>query len=112
MRFRDALQALTPVIWAVCLALLVSRKRLVSGLTRSGAVDAASARPIPGRALTRFWRTRLLAGGVLRSADGERFWLDRTAWDAYMRVRRRRGLTIGISLAAALLVFAAFAAWR
>ena len=112
MRLRDALQAFTPVIWAVCLALLVSRKRLVSGLTRDGIIDAASARPIPRGGLTRFWRTRLLAGGVLRSADGERFWLDRPAWDAYMRVRRRCGLTIGITLAAALLVFATFAAWR
>jgi hypothetical protein len=112
MRLRDALQALAPVVWAIALALVVSRKRLVRSLTRDGAVDAPSARPIPAGGLSGFWRKRLLAAGVLQSVDGERLWLDTGAWDAYMRVRRRRGLTIGIVLAAGLLVIAALAKVR
>lgn len=112
MGLRDALQALAPVLWAAALVLVLSRKRLVRNLTRAGAVDAASAQPVSGRGPIGFWRRRLSAAGVLRSAGDDRFWLDVPAWDAYWRVRRRRGLTVGITLAAALLLVAAYAAWR
>ena len=112
MGLRDALQVLAPVLWAAALALVVSRKRLVAGLRRDRALDPSSARPVPARGLTGFWRRKLASAGVLRSADGERFWLDAPAWEAYWRIRRRRGLTIAIPLAAALLLWAALSSCR
>ena len=112
MGLREALQALAPVLWAAALVLVLSRQRLIRTLIRTGAIDAASARAVSGRGPIGLWRRRLTTAGVLRSADGERFWLDAPAWDAYWRIRRRRGLTIGITLGAALLLFAAYGAWR
>ena len=112
MPIRETLQALAPLLWTVAILFVVTRTRLIRRLTRGGAFDEASAKPLAGRGLPGFWRRRLVTAGVLRSTDGARFWLDRPAWEAYMRVRRRRGLTVGITLAAALLAFAALAVWR
>ena len=102
----ELVQALGGVLWVVAIVLLASRRRFVRRLRDAGAVDAATAQTVAAGRLAGFWRRRLSADGVLRTADGERFWLDADAWAAHQRARRRRGLTIAAALAATILMTA------
>ena len=112
MRLVDFLGAVAPLLGAIAAVLLATRGRTVRGFQQAGASSAAMAQPLTGRRLVGWWERRLAANGVLKTADGTRYWLDDEAWQAYQSVRKRRGLTIGISLATALLAAAAIAKFR
>ena len=85
--------------------LLATRRRLVRKLQRAQAYDDASAVVLAGRfPLQRWWQSRLEAEGVLKTVHGGRYWLDRSAWQRYRAVRRRRGLTIVACAALAVAV--------
>jgi hypothetical protein len=85
---------------------LATRRHLVRKLQRAQAYDDLSAVALTGWfPWQRWWQSRLEAVGVLKVAHGGRYWLDRSAWQHYRAIRRRRALTIvvGMALGAAIM---------
>ncbi|MDG3004297.1 hypothetical protein [Paludisphaera mucosa] len=82
-------------------------RRIVEHLREAGAVDAASATPVPvqnwlGKRVLR----HLLAGGAVHEAEGG-YYLDAAAYAAY---RSRRARTAGL-IVVPLAIAAAFVIW-
>ena len=89
----------------LAILLLATRRRLVRKLQRAQAYDHLSAVALTGSfPWQRWWQSRLKAVGVLKVAHGGRYWLDRSAWQHYRAIRRRRGLAmlVGMALGAAI----------
>jgi len=97
------------VIVAVVLA---PRRQMFRRLNAAGATNPAAAQPIKATGMSGFWRRRLLAAGVLRPADGDRYWLDYETWRAYQGRRKRRALTILAFVVPLAVATVAYVVWR
>jgi hypothetical protein len=102
------LEAAGPVLMALAMALVLTRRKLVRQFTEAAAVSSHRAMALSAtNPLTRFWLARLQRSGVLRATSGGRLWLDQPAWDAHRQSRRRRALTVlGAVLVLLLVLFA------
>jgi len=95
MSILELIRAASPLLLVVAALFLASRRRFVRRLEKAQAYDDASAVAFPGSfPLQGWWQSRFQTAGVLKIADGGRYWLDRPAWQHYRAVRRRRGLTV------------------
>lgn len=99
MRNVDLLSMVSPLLMAVAVGLLATRKRLVRRFERAAASSPETAIRLEGRSpVSRWWLARLTRAGVLRVTGGGLRWIDVEAWQAYRAVRRRRGLTVAATL--------------
>jgi hypothetical protein len=114
MRLVDIVGSVAPVLGVIIGATMAVQRRLVRHYQRSAAFGPDSAVPAPASPmpLTRWWRTRLRAAGVLRALPDGREWLDGELWTSYRRARKRRAVAIVLLLVSSLLVAAWLAATR
>ena len=112
MRLVDFVRLIAPVLGVVAAVVLGTRRQMFRRLRAAGATGPAAAQPIKATGLSGFWRRKLLAAGVLRPADGDRYWLDVETWRAYQDRRKRRALTIVAIVGIAALATVAYVAWR
>jgi len=114
MRLVDLVGSVAPVLGVLVGASMAVQRRLVRHYERSAAFgpDSAVAAPASPMPLTRWWRARLHAAGVLRALPDGREWLDAELWTSYRRARRRRALAVVLLLVSSLLVAAWLAATR
>ena len=97
---------------AAAAAIIIKRERdLVEHFRRVGALSPATARTkdeigVDGRMA---W-FRLVDDAVIRAADDGRFYLDVLTWEALER-RRRRLVTVAVTLAAVALAFVGYVAY-
>ena len=114
MRLVDVLRAVGPLIGVCVGAFMGFRRNLVRHYESRGAFapETAIAPPAPLRALTRWWRDRLLASGELRSLGDGREWLDQEIRARSLKTRRVRALAVVGTLVSLLLLTAWWAATR
>jgi hypothetical protein len=114
MRLVDLLRIVGPLVGVCVGAVMGIRRNLVRHYESRGAFGAetAIAPPAPLRALTRWWRDRLLASGELRSLGDGREWLDQEIRARSLKTRRARALSIAGTLIALWLLTAWWAATR
>ncbi len=114
MRLVDLVGSAAPVLGVMVGASMAMQRRLVRHYERSAAFgpDSAVAAPASQMPLTRWWRTRLRAAGVLRALPDGREWLDAELWAGYRRARKRRAVAVVLLLVSSLLVAARIAATR
>ena len=112
MRAIDVVRPLGPLVGLIAAILLAPRRQIFRRLRAADATRPESAQPVGGTGLTGFWRRRLLAAGVLRAAQGDRYWLHVDTWSAYQSARMRRALTIVAVVGTAAAAAVAYVAWR
>lgn len=112
MRLVDIARLIAPVMGVVAAVVLGTRRQMFRRLHAAGATGPASAQPVRATGISGFWRRKLLAAGVLRPADGDRYWLDVETWRAYQDRRKRRALHIVAVVGTVALATVAYVAWR
>ena len=86
---------LAPLGPLIAAAIIGTDRKIIAHLRSAGAVTPERATPLELRRPLAGWRTRrLLAAGALGNPSPDRYFLVEEGWQAYGRIRRRRGLTI------------------
>jgi hypothetical protein len=88
----ELLRMAAPVVAALPVVLLVTRRRFIRAFERAHAFVPDRAIPPPVGPLAGWWHSRLTAAGVIREQRNGRLWLDRHGWQSYRSLRRRRAL--------------------
>jgi hypothetical protein len=102
-------RVITPLLLVLVIAMRRSQQAIIEALERDNARSAESARSLAGLWwLKRLMLQRLMLGGAIKIAPGDRYYID---WDGYTAFRRRRRVravaTVGIVVAVAALIW-----WR
>jgi hypothetical protein len=98
------LRLLGPFLAALAAVLLATDRRLLRMLVRAEAEDARSAIPISARNPLIRWRLRrLVKGGAIRRAPGDRFHIDTEGLRLFRLSRRKKVLMVLV--ASGLLLF-------
>jgi len=94
------------------LVILALQKRLVRKFQEAGATRPRQAAPLPDLGVRRsFVFKKLLKKGILREAEGERYYLDEEAAGRHFR-RARIGIFTAVGIALfVLLVYLIFGVW-
>jgi hypothetical protein len=86
---------LAPLGPLIAAAIVGTDRKIIAHLRSAGAVTPERATPLKLRRPLAGWRTRrLVAAGALRNPSPDRYYLVEEGWQAYGRIRRRRGLTM------------------
>ena len=86
---------LAPLAPLIAAAIVGTDRKIIAHLRSAGAVTPERATPLKLRRPLAGWRTRrLVAAGALRNPSPDRYFLVEEGWQAYGRIRRRRGLTM------------------
>ena len=86
---------LAPLGPLIAAAIVGTDRKIIAHLRSAGAVTPERATPLKLRRPLAGWRTRrLVAAGALRNPSPDRYFLVEEGWQAYGRIRRRRGLTM------------------
>ena len=88
-----AVLVIAPVLFAIMMALLATRRRAVRRFQQASATNAGAA--INGETFYRvesWWLAKLASAGVVRDDGHGRVWLDENAWAAYRGERRKRAM--------------------
>ena len=81
-------------------------RQIVAVLRENAAVSAATAKPLPSHRLSQGALRSLVRNGAVTVVEGDRYYLDETAYNAMRSARRRKiGLILLIVLAAAVASF-------
>ena len=86
---------LAPLGPLIAAAIVGTDRKIIAHLRTAGAITPERATPLKLRRPLAGWRTRrLVAAGALRNPSPDRYFLVEEGWQAYGRIRRRRGLTM------------------
>jgi len=86
---------LAPLGPLIAAAIVGTDRKIIAHLRSAGAVTPERATPLHLRRPLAGWRIRrLVAAGAVRNPSPDRYFLVEEGWQAYGRIRRRRGLTM------------------
>ena len=102
----SALKVLAPLGPLIAAMIVGTDRKIITHLRSAGAITPERATPIQLRRPLVGWRTRrLLAAGALGHPSPDRYFLIEDGWQAYGRIRRRRGLTVVATAAVLAAIF-------
>lgn len=105
MRLIDLLRLVAPVVGVVAIVFRTAGLRMIRAFHSAGATSPERAiTPPTGRIFGTFWLERLSGAGVVRPAEGGRYWLDPVALREFTAARRKRALMLLAALVAAVAV--------
>jgi hypothetical protein len=96
------IKAITPLLYAIAIAFLVARRRVVRAFEKRGAFTPSTAMAPPSVwPLGRWWIGRLRGAGVLHATAAGTYWIDSERLASYHAERRKRAAVIALGLMAA-----------